>query len=99
MAITCSADVDTQQMLLPFVATLTACPLMQAVAVADSTVAFSQWAFGSAEGTLPEEAAVEPMASLEPATGNIAVCNAICLKTMHGRASSRLAGEVQPPLH
>ena len=66
--------------------------------MADSTVAFSQWAFGSAEGALPEEAAAEPMAGLEPATGKIASFDATCLESMHGRASRRLAGAIQAPL-
>ena len=79
-------------------ATLTAGPPTQAVAVADGTVAFSRWAFGSAEGALPEEAAAEPMAGLETATGKIALRNATCLKSMHGRASGRLARKIQPLL-
>ena len=66
--------------------------------MADSTVAFSQWAFGSADGALPEEAAAEPTAGLEPAIGKIALFNATCLESMHGRASDRLAGANQAPL-
>ena len=98
MAATCKAHARLQEMLLPLTATLTVCPLTQAVAVADSTVAFSRWAFGSAEGALPEEAAAEPMAGLEPATGKIALRSAICLESMHGRASGRLAGTNNTPL-
>ena len=86
-----------QQMRLALVAMLMACSPTQAVAVADSTVAFSQWAFGCAEGALPEEASAEQMAGLAPATGKNALRNAICLESDHGRASGRLAGNCNPP--
>ena len=84
-------------MLTLLVATPMACPPTQAVAVADSTVAFSQWAFGSAEGALPEEAAAEPMAGLEPATGKIALRNATCLRQRMGEPAAGWQWKCKPP--